>query len=75
MIRAHQVVHPQFRVTVSRATRQQALVPLQLAESRRLALIRGYQAMAIINRDLARVFTPFEEEAERRLTQFRKQQN
>ncbi|CAJ1226357.1 hypothetical protein [Levilactobacillus zymae] len=75
MIRSQQAVHPKFRVQISRNVRQQALVPLPAADAQQLALIIGYQAMALINRDLTRAFTPCEEEAERRLTQFRMTQH
>ncbi|GEO67365.1 hypothetical protein VC81_05430 [Levilactobacillus spicheri] len=71
MLRSRQAVHTRLRVKVSRAVRHQALVPVPAEESRQLALIRGYQAMALINREIVRVFTPCEEEAEQRLTQFR----
>jgi len=71
MIPSLQAVRPRCRAHVSRAAQRQALVPLATPEFQRLALIRGYQAMAWINRDITRLFTPLEEEAERRLRQFR----
>ncbi|KRK86364.1 hypothetical protein FC99_GL001694 [Levilactobacillus koreensis JCM 16448] len=48
------------------------MVPLRSAAARKLDLIVGYQAMALINQDIARAFTPCEEEAERCLTQYRR---
>lgn len=71
MIRSQQAATPIPRIAISRLTQQRALMPLPAADARRLALIVGYQAMALINQDMTRVFTPCEEEAERRLTQFR----
>ncbi|MFC6207945.1 hypothetical protein [Levilactobacillus tongjiangensis] len=72
MAQSQQLERPRLRGHISRRQRHQALVPLRAAASRKLALIVGYQAMALINRDIARVFTPCEEEAERRLTKFRR---
>lgn len=71
MIRSQQAVHTRLRVQISQAVRRQALISVPMEEQRRLALIRGYQAMALINREIVQVYTPFEEEAERRLIQFR----
>ncbi|WP_204121516.1 hypothetical protein [Levilactobacillus sp. 244-2] len=72
MAQSQQLNQPQLRLHITRNVRHEALIPLHSAAARKLALIVGYQAMALINRDLARAFTPCEEEAERRLTQFRR---
>lgn len=72
MAQLQQLKRPQLRLRITRTARHQSLVPLCSAAANKLALIVGYQAMALINRDLARAFTPCEEEAERRLTQFRR---
>lgn len=74
MIRSQQIKRPQIRLHISKTVRRQALIPMHAAVARKLALIVGYQAMALINRDLVRAFTPCEEEAERRLTTFRNAQ-
>lgn len=72
MAQSRQLKPVTLRLHMTRTKQRQALVPLRAAASRELALIVGYQAMALINRDLAQAFTPCEEEAERRLTQFRR---
>ncbi|MGQ4559563.1 hypothetical protein ACUIJQ_09845 [Levilactobacillus hammesii] len=74
MIRTKQLDRPALRLHISKRVRRQALVPLRSAAADKLALIAGYQAMALINQDIARLFTPCEEEAERRLTKFRRTQ-
>lgn len=72
MAQSRQLKPVTLRLHMTRTKQRQALVPLRAAASRELALIVGYQSMALINRDLAQAFTPCEEEAERRLTQFRR---
>ncbi|AKP63924.1 hypothetical protein [Levilactobacillus koreensis] len=72
MIRSQQLERPHLRLHIPRRDRLQALVPLRSAAARKLDLIVGYQAMALINQDIARAFTPCEEEAERCLTQYRR---
>ncbi len=75
MIRSQQLDRPTLRLHISKRVRRQALVPLRSAAADKLSLIAGYQAMALINQDIARIFTPCEEEAERRLTKFRRTQH
>ncbi|WP_061777248.1 hypothetical protein [Levilactobacillus senmaizukei] len=72
MAHSRQLEQPNVRLHVAKTRRRQALMPLRSAASHKLALIVGYRAMALINQDLTRMFTPCEEEAERRLTQFRR---
>lgn len=75
MAQSRQLKPVTLRLHMTRTKQRQALVLLRAASSRELALIVGYQAMALINRDLAQAFTPCEEEAERRLTQFRREES
>ncbi|HJE86023.1 hypothetical protein KB236_00655 [Levilactobacillus brevis] len=72
MIRTQQFNRPALRLHISKRVQRQALVPLRSAAADKLSLIAGYQAMALINQDIARIFTPCEEEAERCLTKYRR---
>lgn len=74
MMPTRPTMHARIRVKISRAIQRQALITVPTEQADQLALIHGYQAMAPINREIVRVFTPCEEEAERHLTQFRRQQ-
>ncbi|NLR31823.1 hypothetical protein [Levilactobacillus tujiorum] len=75
MTRTQQLNSPNLRLHISKRVQRQALVPLRSSAADKLALIAGYQAMARINQEIARIFTPCEEEAERRLTKFRRTQS
>ncbi|MCF7523216.1 hypothetical protein L3X07_07545 [Levilactobacillus brevis] len=72
MAQSRQLKPVTLRLHMTRTKRAPGISAITSGASRELALIVGYQAMALINRDLAQAFTPCEEEAERRLTQFRR---